>query len=217
LNRGIIAAAMFVALFAGACSAPLSAPTRFATLAPVPLTLAPALVPTITPTILLQPTSTPPTAASVRLTPTLAPSTAPQTPIAAVSPSAAPTNPTAGFPPGVYVTELRTDPNPPNRTAQLTFYVTFANSMGSPQNYRWIVYIYRFDAPTRSTGETTQTQVLIPNGSSEQKSDGFWRLGPGSQCENFFARVAWLDQDKRATNFSRPDGKVFEKNLTLCP
>ncbi len=228
MNKIVIAGAILVALFAGACSAPPPAPTSFPTLPPVPLTLA-AAAPTTKPTSTAEPTSTATltSTANPQLTPT--PSRAassqspssqtalPQTPTLAASPSSVPTSPAAGFPPGVYVTDLRTDPSPPNRTAELRFFATFANSTGSPQGYRWIVYIFRFDAPSRSTGETTQTQVNLPVGSSEQKSDGFWRLGPGNQCENFFARVAWLDQDKRSFAFTRPDGKVFEKSLTLCP
>lgn len=220
MRKSVVAGSIVFALFAGACSAPLPAPTPFPTLPPIPLTLA-AVAPTAPPTVPAPRTATAtgvPTSQAtanprVSVTPTRA--TAAQSP--SPSPSSVPTNPAAGFPPGAYVTDLRTDPNPPNRTAELRFFATFANSTGSQQNYRWIVYIYRFDAPSRSTGETTITQVNLPIGSSEQKSDGFWRLGPGNQCESFFARVASLDQDKRPTMFTRPDGKVFEKSMTLCP
>ncbi len=228
MNRGIVAGAILIALSAGAqaYSAPLPAPTPFPTLPPIPLTLAP-IAPTAIPTATAPPTATAsatPTQtsqtsqtsqANLRTSPTPSRAVSPQSP--SPSPSTAPTNPAAGAPPGVYVTDLRTDPNPPNRTAELRFFASFANSTGLPQNYRWNVYIYRFDAPSRSTGEATMTQVNLPVGSSEQKVDGFWRLGPGNQCESFFARVASLDQDKKPTMLMRPDGKVFEKSMTLCP
>ncbi len=220
MRQGVAVGAILFALIAGACSAPLPAPTPFPTLPPIPLTLAPAAPtapPTATPARTATATGVPTSQATAnpRISPSPSRAAAAQTP--SPSASAPPTNPAAGFPPGVYVTDVRTDPNPPNRTAELRFFATFANSTGSQQNYRWIVYIYRFDAPNRSTGETTQTPVNIPIGSSEQKSDGFWRLGPGNQCENFFVRVAMLDQDKRPTMLTRPDGKVFEKSMTLCP
>ncbi len=207
-----------VMLLVGGCSAPTPAPTPFPTLAPIPQTLAPTA-----PTATTQATvTTPPTAAT---TPThqatvnaqLSPSPSRPASTQSPSPSPSPSIAVSAFPPGVYVTELRTDPNPPTRTAELKFYATFLNLMGSPQNYRWKIYIYKMDAPGRSTGETTQTPVALPNGATEQKSEGFWRYGPGNQCESFFVRVAWLDQNNVPTMFTRPDGKVFEKSMILCP
>jgi hypothetical protein len=107
------------------------------------------------------------------------------------------------------------DPNPPIRTADLTFYPTFANNFPAVQNYRWLVYVYKGDNPTRSTTDTTPVQSAIAVGQNELKAGSTWKPGAG-QCEVFIVRVAWLDQDKRATFFPKPDGKVYEKSLYIC-
>jgi hypothetical protein len=127
----------------------------------------------------------------------------------------APTSAVAGAPPSVYVVDLRFDPNPPTRTDNITFYPIFENNMATAQNYRWVVYIYKGDNPTRSTTDTTPVQTAIPVGRNEQKAGSTWKPGAG-QCEVFVFRVAWLDQDKRPTPFSKPNGQIFDKNQYLC-
>lgn len=188
---------------------------------PNPASLAPATVSAVAPTQ-VRPTEP--------ATPTLLPTVTPVVPIEtvlALTPMISQTlvtptvrrvvpTPTRAIPPGVYVTNLRINPDPPKRATELHFYVTFLNTLPTPQTYKWLVYIYRTDTPNRSTSETTAHQSIIA-GEGEHLSDGYWRLGPGGPCEPFFARVAYFNDENKAILFTQPDGRVFEKKFDVCP
>jgi len=120
------------------------------------------------------------------------------------------------IPPGLYVTGLKLDPNPPLRGADIVFAPTFLNATGRVQNYRWIVYIFRPDNLTRNLNETTRTETGIPVGSSETKSLGSFKLPVGGPCENFVARVAFFDQENKSVFFTKPDGQIFQQDFTVC-
>jgi hypothetical protein len=124
--------------------------------------------------------------------------------------------PTLAFAPGVYVTALRSDPSPPVRREEVTFYATFLNTTGQEQSYRWFVYVYRADA-TRPFGQTASDRVYsIPTGAIELQTVNAWRLtGPGG-CENFVARIVWLDSNNQPQLFVKPEGTVFELPFTIC-
>jgi len=175
-------------------------PTQTAT---ATLTVLPTLIPTTalnaTPTSASEPTST--ATASATATQTRAPTLAP---------------PTAAAPGGMFVTSMRVEPNPV-RGAELTFSPTFFNNTGSAQNVKWVVYIYRADTPGRRIGETAALYITIPQGTSEQKGAGFWKLALGGPCDYFYAEVAYLDVNNRGVSYTTPDGTVFQKGLTVCP
>lgn len=179
---------------------------------------APTLPPFATPVPAL-PSSTkvavvvPPTATATPLPPTLTP--VPPT----LPPTLTPTRtamPAPTIAPGLYVTALRTDPNPPLRGTDIFFYPTFLNTTGTPQNYRWNVYLYRPDNLTTRFGEATRADSPIPVGGGEFKSGGPWKIPIGGPCENFVARVVFFDQNNQAHAFPKPDGGVFQKELTVC-
>lgn len=189
--------ALLLVFSIGAC-AHAPAPTRTPTLPPSPTKVAVVVPPTATATALPPtPTVAPPTA-----TPTL-------TPTRTATP--APT-----LPPGLYVTALRTDPNPPLRGTDIHFYPTFLNTTGTLQNYRWNVHLFRPDNLTMRFGEATRVDSPIPVGGSEFKSGGPWKIPVGGPCENFIARVVFYDQNNQAHAFPKPDGTLFQKELTLC-
>jgi len=137
-------------------------------------------------------------------------------PTATPAPPRQPTSiPTPGA--GLFVTDLRTDPNPPTRGSDLYFYPAFSNTTGTNQNYRWLVYVYRSDNPATAFGQTSALQTAFPAGASEQRSLGSWKLALGGPCEDYVARVTWLDQNNKPNQFTRPNGTPFEKNMTICP
>lgn len=111
---------------------------------------------------------------------------------------------------------MRVEPNPV-RGQPLTFYPTFFNNTGSPQNIKWVVYIYRSDTPNRRIAETTALYLTIPPGTFEQKGLGTWKLDLGGPCDYFYAEVAFFDANNRGVSFTTPDGTVYQKGLTLCP
>ncbi|MEW5721176.1 MAG: hypothetical protein AB1817_21300, partial [Chloroflexota bacterium] len=191
--------------FAAACS---SAPvTKLAPTIPATPTLAPT-EPSAKVAFAVSPTATatplPPTP-----TPTVPTSTPTNTPTITATP--APT-----IAPGLYVTNLRTDPNPPLRGTDLIFYPTFLNTTGTLQNYRWNVFLYRPDNLTTRFGEATRTDTSIPVNGGEFKSIAGWKIPVGGPCENFVARVVFFDQNNQAQPFAKPDGTVFQKDLTVC-
>jgi len=202
MNRTVTLALtlIFVLPVISACSStPTTAPaTRLPTRPPTKIVIAMPVTETTAPT-LPPPTVAPPSATLPPNTPTLALTPAPT------------------IPPGLYVTNLRIDPNPPPRGTDLTFYATFLNTTDVVQNYKWIVYIYRPDNPNRSFSETTRTETGIPVGSNESKSLGSWKIPLGGPCEYFFARVAFFDQENKAHPFARPDGQVYQKDFPVCP
>ena len=188
----------------------ISASTACASAAPSP-TNAPSSLPTQT-------------GASTNRSPSATWTSAPATPTY-VSPTALPTAaiptttpapPTPVIPAGLYITSLDIVPDPPTRGSELLFYATFANTTGSPQTFRWIVYLYRSDNPTTSFGETTATTSITSLGAHTERSLGFWKLPLGGPCENFVGRVVWMDQNNKTTPFLKPDGQVFEKPFTVC-
>jgi hypothetical protein len=180
--------------------------------APAPTTpVAPTLVPTgPSPKVTFAVT---PTATAMPIPPTPTPIT--PTPPPTNTRTLAPT-PTPTIVPGLYVTSLRTDPSPPYRGTDLIFYPTFVNTTGTVQNYHWNVYLFRPDNLTQRFGEGTRTDSSIPVGGGEFKSVGGWKIPVGGPCENFVARVVFFDQDNKALPFNKPDGQVFQKDLTVC-
>lgn len=213
-------------LFSVACASTPTAMPALPTRTRVP-TLSPLVLPTATataipPTATVLPTLPPPTAtatvAVVQPTVSLSVTQPIFTPTVLPTETPAPTRtPTPAFPPGLYVSNLRIEPNPPVRGADLNFFVTFSNTAGSIYNPKWLVYIYKADNPNRSYSETTVLQSSISAGTIEIRSLGSWKLGLGGPCDYFFARVGFLDINNRPVMYTQPDGTVFEKGFTVCP
>ncbi|MBI4786801.1 MAG: hypothetical protein HY782_07125 [Chloroflexi bacterium] len=197
-------AALLITLIIGSCA---PEPTRVAPVTstrPSPTTLMPTLAvgsPAPAPEIA---TPTPSTVARGAAT---------ETPL----PTSTPAPPTPVIPPGLYVTYMNVTPNPPVRGAELVFAVGFANTTGKVHTFRWIVYIYRPENQRNSFGETTVATTNAPLGAQEVRGLGYWRIQLGGPCEDFIARVSWLDQDNRAAQFKQPNGQPFEQKLTVCP
>ncbi len=101
----------------------------------------------------------------------------------------------------------------PRRT--ISFFVTFVNTTGREQEYRWIVYLYRMSDPKQRMGETTPLVTRIPAGTSEQHGGGVWQTG--IDCQDYILRVAWLDAIGAPTIFKRPDGSTYELPFGVCP
>lgn len=217
----VLALMGLVSLTVACASAPTATPalptrTRVPTLPPLVLPTATVIPPTFT----TAPTLPPPTATAtvVVIQPTLAISETQPTSTPTLLPTLPPLpTPTPAFPPGLYVSNLRIEPNPPVRGTDLNFFVTFSNTAGSVYNPKWLVYIYRADTPNRSYSETTALQSAISAGTIEIKSLGSWKLGLGGPCDYFFARVGFLDINNRPVMYTQPDGTVFEKGFTVCP
>ncbi len=162
----------------GAGTGPTTAPTQQIGL---------ATLGTPTPDLSASPTSSLPTATFTRRPPTRAPAT-----------------PTINAPPGVYVTNIRVSPPQPRRGENVTFFVTFLNTAGSPQSYRWVVLVYKPEQKN-SFGESAPMLSMIPVGQTEQASSDNWAIRGGCDPTTMTARVFWVDSDNRKTEFLKPD------------
>ena len=203
---------LMLATVSACASEPTPTPLPAPTLPPVP-TAVPSTPTRIPPTN----TPVPPTATTVPPTP--APPTATSVP-PTTPPTIAPTNtavPAPTVPPGLYVTNIRLQPEQPTFNQDISFAPTFLNTTGVVQNFRWAVYIYRADTPTKSDNDTAVQLFAIPVGTTEFQAIKPYRYGPtGNPCEFFFARVGWLDANNKITFFVNTDGKVYEKGFKIC-
>ncbi len=136
------------------------------------------------------------------------------TPTPAPVPTATP-KPTPA--PGLFVTDLRITPSQPEHNQPASFAATFSNSAGREHTFKWIVYIFRVDTPSRSNYELPAQVTAFPPGAKEYAAPGVFKYGAtGFTCDFFFARVGWLDADNKITYFPKPDGDVFEKSFSIC-
>ncbi len=174
---------------AGAITPIPPAPTGELPIAPSPSSVLPTL---------------PPVEATVTLTP--------------IPATRAPTRtPTLSAPPGVYAVSIRVDPAAPKRGQFVTFHVTFLNTTGSPQGYRWRIRIFEPDK-RNSFGDTAPLNSTLPVGTSVLASEANWRVSGPGDCMQFAARVFWIEPtSKQETEFSKPDGGGPAAGFQVCP
>lgn len=130
----------------------------------------------------------------------------PVVPTVTRAPTRPPASPTVSAPPGVYATAIRLEPKDPKRGQFVKFVVTFLNTTGTPQAYRWRIRIFEPDK-RNSFGDTAPLDTTFPVGQSEHASAENWRVAGAGDCMQFFARVFWIDPSTRQeTEFSKPDG-----------
>jgi len=133
-------------------------------------------------------------------------------------PTSTPPPPTPVIPSGLYATSLQTIPELPTRGTDLVFYSTFANNTNSPITFRWVVRIFKLDNLTKSFGQTTNTLFTdLGPGARNQTSLGNWKLPLGGPCEDFIARIYFIDQNNQENPFKQPNGQIFEKSMAVCP
>ncbi len=199
-------------------------PTPMATETTLPTaTLTEQAAATLTPTTT---TATPVATLSATLPPpTLTPTTPPPTPTRRVltfTPSPMPTvsaSPTAALPPGVYVTNVRSDPAQPLNLQHIQFYATFVNTTGGTPNYRWCVEIWDPNDSKKSFGVTEcRFSDTIPGGTNERPTlDNSYRIVRGGTCLPLRARAIWITSDNARVPFVQPDGSTFWYNFQVCP
>lgn len=161
-----------------------------------PQPIQPSVVPTEPP-----PTAPPPTA--TRVVPTR-PSTTPTTASTA----------TPNVPPGVYVLDMRLEPQDPHSADQITFFTTFLNTLGQ-QQFNYCVEIFKPDNVGRSVGISTCAPVTLEKGTTEIPSTG-WNVREG-QCVPYLGVAISEDAAKARKAFMQTDGNIRYLNFTVCP
>jgi hypothetical protein len=209
---------------------PVVLPTLAAPPTAVPVSVAPTAAAVMTPTAVIAL----PTTAGAAVTTTVAATTtagAAGTPRATATKKAAatavPAGPTAtkapNVPPGVYVTNVRTDPKQVDPGSTVNFYVTFLNTSAGTGPNPWLVKIFRCESActgdelkdNKSIGETPRSTANI-NGGTTELSVGPWTAGGGG-C-NYVASPYYVDS---ATGQLMPfattnGGNRFYFNFKMC-
>ena len=177
---------------------------------PVPPPVAPS------PQVILPPIGTTPTLPPVVPTP-ITP-VAPIAPTPTRSPTRVPPSPTLSAPPGVYALAIAVNSAAPKRNQGVGFTVTFLNTTGKPQSYRWRIRIFEPDK-RNSFGDTSPLTNDIPAGTSNLPSTDNWKVGGPGDCMTFFARAFWIDpESKQETEFLKPDGSGGPATqFQVCP
>lgn len=169
-------------------SAVTEAPTISIILPTVPAPLGSSPVPSLLPTV-------PPSG----VTSTSAATATPRTP------TRPPASPTIAAPPGFWSTTITVDPPAPKRGTFATFSVTFLNTSGSSQTYRWFVKVFQPDQ-RNSFGETSKLSTTFPPGTTTLAAPADWKIGVIGDCLPFIARVFWVDpNDQTVHEFVKPD------------
>jgi hypothetical protein len=156
---------------------------------------------------------TPPTASPTGSAP--APTARVATPVA--KPTVAP-KPTVAIKPGVYVTNVRLSPRTPKRGQPVTFFVTFVNTTGKSQNYKWLVEIWEQDTSIKNPyGQGDALQREIPAGTTERATGDSFKVAGGGPCLPFRARVVFTDDQARRVPFKRTNNTDFWITFQICP
>jgi hypothetical protein len=130
------------------------------------------------------------------------------------SPSPSPTSQI--LPRAVYVTNIRMDPPAPKQQQDVLFNVTFLNSTGTDQTFRWFIFIYR-QGQRQPFGQTSSDRAhVIPVGTVEQPAVNTWRMGSSEPCTTLEARVHWQDPDGSRPIFNNTDGQPYVLTFTMC-
>jgi hypothetical protein len=117
--------------------------------------------------------------------------------------------------PGVYIREIKTDPPAPKQRQDITFNVTFLNTTGTTQRYRWYVQIYDQGKPI---GQTSSDKTYdIPIGVIQLPSYNAWKIGQGQPCKTYEAKVVWLGSAGTKPVLTGIDGREFSYPFTVCP
>ncbi len=132
------------------------------------------------------------------------------TPLLPMTPTRTPARPaatpTVSAPPGVYATAIHVEPAAPRRGQFVKFVVTFLNTTGTPQAYRWRIRIFEPDK-RNAFGDTSPLDTTFPAGTSVHASAENWRVAGPGDCMSFLARVFWIEPtSKQEIEFLKPDG-----------
>lgn len=145
---------------------------------------------------------------------TLAP-TATVTPTQRVAVTSQRATPLPVIPSGVYVTALTIDPLQARSDQAPDFFVTFLNTTGQPQTYRWFIKIY--SNQPQSFGETPKLVGEVPVGIAMLQANSQWKTRTFFDCLWFTARVFWIDEENQVHEFSKPNATNLGTGFSVCP
>jgi tetratricopeptide (TPR) repeat protein len=117
--------------------------------------------------------------------------------------------------PGIYVTNIQTDPPEVKNGQTPTFLVTFLNTLGVNADYTW--YVKLFDPDKKNSfGETAKSAGSILPGSSIFSTFSNWKAPGATPCRQFIARVFYVAPDNTIVEFPKPAGDSFWYYFSVC-
>jgi hypothetical protein len=205
-----VACVLFAALIFSACG-PLTSLTKLAL---------PSSTLTLTPPTVEQSETAPATAtaaASVTRTaePTVTP-TATTTTRAVSAASRVKATPTSTPPAGIFVSAIKIDPTPARSNDFPQFTVTFLNTTGQPQTYRWFIKVYMPDQP-QSFGETSKIESVLAPKTSAVRAFSDWKTTVVLNCLFFIGRVFWVDENNQVHEFLKSNATSPATGFYVCP
>jgi hypothetical protein len=120
-------------------------------------------------------------------------------------------------PQSVFVTEIKVDRPTARSNEAPQFTATFLNTTGQMKTYRWFVKVYAPDDPSRSFGETSKVDSVLPINTTQLKSSSDWKTQSFFDCLSFVARVFWVDGENQVHEFQKLDGSNPAIPFTVCP
>lgn len=132
------------------------------------------------------------------------------------SPSRSPTATTVAAPPGVYALGLHAAPPQPQNGQGVIFIVTFLNTTGSQQYFRWCVESFRQDGKSHGITACKPARTIAAGRTELSTTDPYvgQKLGP---CLPLRARVIWESDQKQRIPFTLPDGSDLWLPYQFCP
>lgn len=118
--------------------------------------------------------------------------------------------------PGVYTLALRSVPPQPQNGQGVLFVVTFLNTTGSEQYFRWCVESFRADGKSHGITSCRPARTIAVGRTDLSTTDPYvaQKFGP---CLPLRARVIWEDSEKRRIPFTLPGGSDLWLPYQFCP
>ncbi len=94
--------------------------------------------------------------------------------------------------------------------------MTFLNTTGQPQTYRWFVKVYLPDQP-QSFGETSRIDSVIVPKTSAVRASSDWKTMVVLDCLFFIGRVFWVDENNQVHEFLKSNATSPATGFYVCP
>jgi hypothetical protein len=156
------------------------------------------------------PTFTPAATSAPTATSTLAPTATP-----AATSTPIPT-PTPSYPPGLYVKDVKTEPDQVLNGQNPTFKVTFLNTLGADADIsNWYIRIFEPDK-RNAFGESSRQPIRIPQGESTFSPPNNWKAAGTPQCRPFQAHISYIDKSSNIQDFINTKSEPFIYYFAVC-
>jgi hypothetical protein len=106
----------------------------------------------------------------------------------------------------------------PKRQEPITYFISFVNTSGHAQPFRWLVIVQNPNkvGRNRDFGESPATNITIPPGASQVQVTYVTVTNTGA-CIALQAYPGWKQEDNARMFFPDVTGYPAHANFTVCP